>query len=368
MARRTTQHKLNVEDIRGKINAHLGTRPLNEREWHLLVRNRYIEEIQDQGESISNAVKYVREMRWSQEPTDESQQSNHPQMLSKEEAKAHPDRSFALSLLLYEEATKDAEVIAFRTEVLANKLLNREMVPAWIQQQAKMDGEPTLWLELAEIPVARDDAMETVRKGTYIQKGPANLAVKTIKGHFLKYGGRDDWTLAVPTCIDGMLERLRKLSERLAREYGWQEAQATLFVLTGAVPIISPIQITHHMERGPLQFTHTKQREPLYIRQRIVLDVDPAVSPQEVAKHYHLKRKEIEARRKRKEIEATRTRPLTEKHLRLATFDAERLREESWAKKLAEWNRTQRPEWGYNDRRRFAHECLQARRRLLRSD
>jgi hypothetical protein len=160
------------------------------------------------------------------------------------------------------------------------------------------------------------------------------------------YGGSDDWAHAVPTCSDGVLERLRKLSERLSGEYGWQEAQATLFVLTGKVPFVDPIHVRLDMKSGSL-----------YLRQRIVLDVDPTVSPLEVTKHYRLIRGRVVDRRSGK---------LSEKHLRLATFDAERPKGESWAKKLVEWNRTERPEWGYStDRRRFARECLQARRRIL---
>src|SRR5205823_643336 len=132
------------------------------------------------------------------------------------------------------------------------------------------------------------------------------------KTRFLKYGGgTDNWTQVVPTRIDGLLERLRNLSERLAKVYDWQEAQATLFVLTGAVPFISPIQATTIM-----------RRRSLYFNQHIVLDIDPTVSPQEVAKCYRLNRKSIKARR---------TGNLSEKHLRLATFNAERPREETWA-------------------------------------
>ena len=350
---RSIRNNQNPEDIRKKINAQIGRNPLNEREWYLLVKNGFIEDIQHREGPISPAVEYIRDIRWSREPPDELQKSDVPQLLSKEDAKTHLERSFALSLLLFEEASRDTEVRAFRTEVLADTLLDREMVPEWIQQQAKVDGKPTMWLK--EIPISSEYKGEVfnwisnqqVRQPLKIEL-PASSLRYSVGSHLLMYGGSDEWAYAVPTCIDGVLERLRNLSERLAGEYGWQEAQATLFVLTGKVPFIDPIHVRHEMESGSL-----------YLRQRIVLDVDTSVSPNEIAKRY---------RQERKGVKTRPTGKLSEKHLRLATFEAERPREESWAKKLAEWNRNERPEWGYsNDRRRFAHDCLQARRRILGS-
>jgi hypothetical protein len=52
--------------------------------------------------------------------------------------------------------------------------------------------------------------------------------------------------------------------------------------------------------------------------------------------------------------------------MQLATFDEERPKDETWAAKMAEWNKTQPPEWAYSEVGNFAHDCLQARRRLLR--
>ena len=350
MAQRTPK-KPNLEDIRNKINACFGAKPLDEGDWYVLVEFGFIEDIQHRKGSISPAVELIRKIRWAREHPNKPQQEDTPRLVSKEDAKTHLDRSFALSLLLYEEATKDAGVRAFRSEVLDNTLLERDMVAEWIQLQAKVDGEATLWLK--EIPVPPEYKSEVLnwiskpqgRQPLEIEL-PASFLRYSVGSHVLMYGGLDEWAYPVSTCSDGVLERLRNLSERLAGEYGWQEAQATLFVLTGKVPFVDPIYVSHEMKSGSL-----------YLRQRIVLDVDPTVSPLEVTNHYRLTRGRIIDRRSGK---------LSAKHLRLATFNAERPEEESWAKKLAEWNRTERPEWGYGtDRRRFAHDCLQARRRIL---
>ena len=351
MARRT-QNKPKLEDIQSKINASLGTKPLNDREWSLLLEDGYIEDIQHRKGPIGPVVEFIRKIRWSQERSKESQQEDTPRLVSKEVAKTHLDPSFALSLLLFEESSRDAGVRMFRSEVLDNTLLSRDMVAEWIQQQAKVDGEPTIWLK--EVPISSEYKGELfnwisnqqVRQPLKIEL-PASFKY-SFSAHVLKYGSLDEWTYAVPTCIEGVLERLRNLSERLAEEYGWQEAQATLFVLTGEVPFIDPLHVRHEMKSSSM-----------YFRQRIVLDVDTSISSNEIAKGYNQVRKGIKTRPSGK---------LSEKHLRLATFDAEQPKEESWAKKLAEWNRTERPEWGYGtDRRRFAHDCLQARRRILGS-
>ena len=351
---RHAPHKLTEEDVRRLINARLRGRPLNDREWYLLlVKWRFVSEIQRDRRVIDEAVERINEIRWLQEDTEKPQPDENSQVLSKAEAISHPDYSVAFSLLLYEEATKDAKVNAFRTEVLANKLLDREAVPGWVEEQAEADGKANLWLQ--EIPVPPEYEREIRKRWSHLQEtSPLKMSIpvdpwmQKLAFHSLKYGGSGNQAYAVPTRIGGVLDRLRILSERLASEYAWQEAQATLFILTGTVPLISPIQVTLKMSKGPL-----------YSRQLIILDVDVRVSPQEVAKHYRLARREIKARRRGK---------LSEKHLRLATFDAERPEGESWRKKLAEWNRTERPEWRYgNDPRRFAHECLHARRRILDS-
>jgi hypothetical protein len=350
MARRN-RNRPTVEDIRSKINAELGTRPLDEGDWFVLLEFDFIKDIQDHDGPIGPVVELIRKIRLAREHPNKPQREDTPQLVSKEDAKMHLDRSRALSLLLYENASKDAGVRAFRSEVLNNTLLDREGVDGWIKQQAEVDGEATVWLK--EIPIPREQKAAVLKWLSRRQdcqalniELPASFIGWSIGSHVVRYGASGEWANAVATSLDGVLERLRNLSERLAGEYSWQEAQATIFVLTGNVPIVDPISVSHEMKRSPLSLS-----------QRIVLDVDPTVSPLEVTNQYRLARRGMRDRGSGK---------LSSKHLRLATFVAERPEGESWAKKLAAWNRTERAEWGYgNDRRRFAHDCLQARRRLL---
>src|SRR5437763_14715783 len=73
-------------------------------------------------------------------------------MLSEQESKKPSGHIEALSILVAQEATKEAEVQVFRTDVLGGKLLSLEAVEEWILEQSKSDGLPTWWLEKINLP------------------------------------------------------------------------------------------------------------------------------------------------------------------------------------------------------------------------
>jgi hypothetical protein len=170
------------------------------------------------------------------------------------------------------------------------------------------------------------------------------LEIRTVGIKTLKYARPDGWVGRVPTVVGNLLDRLRLLSERLAEKYKWTDGQATAFVLADRIPLI-----------GSLDITLKRNSNPLF--SRIVLEVDPTLSPREIAEAY---------RRKRLEIMPKRYRNLSEKHIQLALFNAEQSKGRTWGVKMAEWNKTQPPEWAYKDVGNFSHDSLEARRHLLR--
>jgi hypothetical protein len=92
----------------------------------------------------------------------------------------------------------------------------------------------------------------------------------------------------------------------------------------------------------------------------IHLAIDPGMSPKEVTESY------LEAR---KSLLGTRHRDLSEKHLALAVFIAIQPLELSWPERMAQWNHLFASRgWGYSQVANFSHDCLQAQRRLLRSE
>jgi hypothetical protein len=110
----------------------------------------------------------------------------------------------------------------------------------------------------------------------------------------------DEWTHHVAVKIGGLLDQLREVSKKLEEFYGWMPAQASFFVLTGAVPWVSSF-------RSTMQW-----KSPLPARQRITLSVHPTCTPQEVAQFYAEVRQQHYGRLRR----------LSPKHSTLAAFYA----------------------------------------------
>jgi hypothetical protein len=349
--------------IRREIEIFLHS-PLHEEEWEDLVEERFIEELlNDDDLSCSWVAEKVRRRRqvYGQRGV---KRGNGTHMLTEQEVKEPSGRLKALSILVAQEAAKDEEVQAIRTELLGGELLSLDAVEEWIHKQAEADGRHTWWL--TAIPFLQNSRLENsqldLALGTLIRHGlferqkqitytsnnfEVLLGAENFFFRFLAYSvPESEEKKEIPTRYEGKLERLRQLSERLAQEYGWTEAQSTVFVLTGAVPEITPV-------------TSSFQSRQLPALSRIVLTIDPALSPKEVAEQYRMARQEAIAGRHRE---------LSEKHMQLAIFAAKHSDNETWAEKMAEWNKTHPEEWRYGEVANFSHDCLQARRRLLRSE
>jgi Sulfotransferase family len=220
---------------------------------------------------------------------------------------SHPgsDRQEVLSFLLAQEASKDPEVNAFRKHTLRDRLLSLENATAWIVDQAQQDGVG----------------------------GPAPT---------LEYVGADGWPLRQPTIEGSVLDRLRLLAARLAPIYGWEQSQASTFVLTGLTPLASAIRST---TIGGLPFSSTL---------RIVLEVDPAVTPGDLIRFYT---------RIRKRVAQERSGRVTEKQCKLVVFVAERS-EQEWPELMETWN-AEFPQWLYENTKSFQRDAVSARRRVL---
>jgi hypothetical protein len=101
-----------------------------------------------------------------------------------------------------------------------------------------------------------------------------------------------------PTHRGGVLEHLRQISERLARYYGWEPADAAVCVLSAAAPLVQAI-------RGEVQL-----KFPMAARSKIVLTIDATATPNEVAAAYaHVRRRQF-----------GRVRRPAAKHAQLAVF------------------------------------------------
>jgi hypothetical protein len=149
----------------------------------------------------------------------------------------------------------------------------------------------------------------------------------------------------------GILERLWNVSDHLINPhysskcpaFPWNKGQATLFILTGLYPQVRGVS--------------SRVLDSPYLRgaTRIVLTVDPAVSPAELAERYQ----EVRAR-----VVSQRYRSLSTKHLLLAAFIAERPDEETWEQKRLEWNK-QYPQYRYGQVTNFSRDASRAINHLL---
>jgi hypothetical protein len=260
-----------------------------------------------------------------------------------------PTASWARSRLIAALAADDDQVQVFRRDVLDDRLIDWAELDAWIATQVNAQGEvaPSVTISLPT--------------GTRIEHDPSGgwcfdppvehvdrLALSsTILSYF---GPTDRWLHNVQTATDGPLERLRRLSQQVAPAYGWTEAQAAVFIVTGTVPLLEAVQVTTSTEHIRNDLRHSWA-------QRITLHIDPTTPRDTIEQVY---------RQARQQLRITNTRTLSDKHATLALILLDQPHQ-SWATRLKQWNR-KHLEWRYDHESNFRRDALQARRRLLNPD
>jgi hypothetical protein len=266
-----------------------------------------------------------------------------------------PDnRTRAVEKIAALEAARLHDVQAFRKDVLKGKLLgNVESAAKWIQRQSKKEGLPEGWSEGATLYKPQDRAFT-------VGDNRSTLVFYTV----LKGTGPDIlWPYEMaPIKPDGILGRLKSVAVRLTAPFpvslasfpAWGEQWATTFILTGCVPPINR-GLVSTFESGNLPPTG-----------RIQLNVDPRLSPREVAELF------AEAR-KRMLGESFRDKSISDKHLELAVFAAEHCRgsevDASWDSLRLTWNEiisTEHSDWIYEgvETWNFSKDVLRAWERV----
>jgi len=322
---------LTEQEVRRDLAALLG-RSVRDDIWTDLMERQYMENFLDDGADADDLEDLHQEyLRLDRRYGEKKRRSTAPREVP-------PDgRLTALSEILAIEAAQDPRVIAYRRDVLGGRLLGREEAVEWIRtENAQQPGGLTRvtvglpldtrslrdfnWLDaLCALP-AEERARLPVRFGT----------------HTLAYVDPDDTRAHhLPVHWNGPLGKLQALAAALARQYNWEDAWATVFILTGAAPFIPKARMT---------LTYSSGRPP-----RVSLDLDPRLSSGEVADLY------AEVRR---EVFHGSDKPMTEKHLRLAVFHAERTGL-PWRRMMEEWNRHHH-QWRYENLHRFTLDAKAA--------
>ncbi|MEE8542511.1 MAG: hypothetical protein V3S94_01485 [Gammaproteobacteria bacterium] len=133
----------------------------------------------------------------------------------------------------------------------------------------------------------------------------------------------------------------------MADFYGWDEAQATVFVLTGITPLTHAIRAS------------VATCSPLLVRSRIKMSIDLSTTPREVADYYRRVRHETFGRIRR----------LGEKHARLAAFVVRLPKQMNHTEQMKAWNDQclawRNPKWKFSHTSRFRVEAQRALDRLV---
>ena len=329
------------DEIRSALARRLGHEP-KEAVWNRLVEDDHVREVWlDIAEIDYLEEKYCEFNRIPRElsqPAKSSMDNGNRQL-----------RLQILSDLTARQAAKEKGVKTFRQQHLTGRLLKREEVGKWIERQAAVDGPASRYLR---IPIP--DGYEPIRRNGRTFTEPTLTISDTspathVDVELLAYASPDDqWVRRIPVKHGGTLDRLRALSQLLARRYKWMEAQATIFVLTDVSPLLSSL-------RGGFRIEFNQP-----ISSRITMEIDPTLTPEEVAKQY---------KKLRASLIGARYRSLSEKHLRLAEFyRGHKPDGTTWAKLMEEWNHSQDREWRYIRFETFARDCKQAWQRLMGQD
>ena len=306
---------------RSKLEKRLG-RPLSNEAWGLLCKEHWVDEYECGEITFGYLVDRVRmyfrvfgrtggsgKVRTDSERVERTRLS--PRLRQRADSTS---RAFAAI------AAEDPDITRFRQNHLGGNTLRREQVDGWVGATRKAD-RAAAGRRGANGPAPRDRTEVVL-----------TFTVATPRALF------------VPAA--GILAELAQLGEALSDRYSWRQEIAVGYVLTGlGSPRVSPISVTrrHYDCPGPAQ--------------RIELQIEPGVTPEELAQYWQAIRRTISS---------TPFRPQSEKHETLAAFSLGQPEELSWAELQTRWNR-KHPGWAYSQVSNFRRDVPRAIERLLQS-
>lgn len=261
-----------------------------------------------------------------------------------------PLRRLAAAAVIAAHADQRPDVIGFRQKYLRSGLLRFEQVGPWIRALAS-EATPVIAVIATLPPGAK---LRFGARGT-IEFAPEDW-------HKLKFVGIPDkdclafgepgssfWeTISVGR--EGPLRELYNLASYLSRFYNWQAGQATHFVLTGNAPAYAAARITYpNANIGQVGDTGLTAMKSMA---RIGLNIDPLLTPQEVAAIYA----EVRA-----EVIPGKFQQMSERQLYLAEFCAGRPISKELMK---EWNNRYQ-QWVYRRFALFGRDARTSQERVL---
>jgi hypothetical protein len=263
-------------------------------------------------------------------------------------------RTTVLAEIAQAHAAQDPEVVQFREAALGGTLLKWHEIPPWItKEQEKERALPSVFLSAVPLPVGND--WRVTHRGIVpdppLVVGEEHPAGST-RVELLTYATPESsWERVVPVGHGGVLASLHYLSTKLARQYHWQPPQATVFVLTGLIPVLPAIGVAW----DSVHFQ--TQAGSVTALSRIVLTIDPTLSPKEVHSCFQSIRQRFLG---------AKWRDLNESQLKLARFALHCGDEETWPQRMDSWNRNAKiRKERYDNLSHFKRDCQHVMKKLL---
>ncbi len=345
------------DQARIELERHLGR--LSERQWAWVVGEGLAEEIESGYQSAKKIAAKIKTMWQVMGEGPKGSEPSGTEMLTRDRADSTGSRERrrdGVSRLLAVEAGKDDYVVAFRQMRLGSPpadLLSWDQIEGWIKAKAAEAGEPTWFLE---VPVPTDLVLRgSAERRALVLSTPVTteeVPEARPRWSYLRYGTPGSkYVQHIRVRAGSILDDLRKISEDLVKRYSWTSDQATVFILTGIVPLFSLARMTRTYNSA------------LPVASRIEISVDPMVTAEELAEYYRPFRQQM--------MPGRRNRPLDAKNTELAIFAAGRDPEEPWRETVEAWNdsvREQHEDWVYGEVQKpnFRRDIDLARGRLLR--
>lgn len=272
-----------------------------------------------------------------------TRQKNRPSKSAPTPAPTPQDhRAHALNAIYAIEAATRTDVMEFRSDHLGTGLVPFSEVGEWIKRTADSDGDPTVWITVPE--EALDDARLSDHPALSSLPG---YSEDTQSLYYTTEGAR--YTHSILIRSEGVLAELAEAAHWIVARYGWTEAAAVAFILTGRPPAAVGIK-ARKVEPW---------RRPKASR-RIELDVPLSATKTEVADLY------VQLRSEMLNTEPKSRRSLTQDHADMAVFAAKHRSGYTWKEARAIWNEqalaTRRRQ--YSDTAQFTRKCREAYERV----
>ena len=307
----------NPAGIRQQVERELRGR-LSDTEWQYFVDERYIEEIELGVLTVSDVVERIRSFRTIFGASRQSSGEKPPVL-----PRATAARQAALGAIYAAQANDDRNVVRVRGLIGA---LTETQVRGWVAatHYANLDLAPDASQHDEEMAIAHRRVQGEPTETLFYLDGRARRLL---------------------TVLDPLLIKLARLSHALSERWRFPKEEATNFVLTGRVPTVLRFHVEPRVHMSVNNATS-----------RIMMELDPDMTPLEVAEVYRKMRGVIKGDR-------SRVRPVSEHTAVLAGWIVNRETDETWRAARLAWN-SEFPEWTSHSNTNFARDAHAAVKRL----